>query len=243
MKANASLLSGRGTKWLCCKVYNSRMQVSWDFGYQRKDYPFLFQLALPSLFISVLAPFLFLRDKCNTSLSVLQTLVEETLLFQSSQGREAEEEEEKRNLLSIGMEHFPVFSCENRAVFSDPSVCRQVLPSLGLARELQEPALARCRSRCSSAKPSLEVGCLLLPAARNGGKPWESDLHSRKAYSPCHPKDPGSAGAASCVCGSGSFKTLHRSLLLAALHLVVLLLFLCCLWALSRQTLVWHFFS
>lgn len=46
-------------------------------------------------------------------------------------------------------------ACESRAAFSDPSVCRQALPSLGLARELQEPALARCGSRCSSAEPGL----------------------------------------------------------------------------------------
>lgn len=115
----------------------------------RNTYLFLFQRVLPSLCYFCLGPFLiswgwtqYKSPLCRPSWR--------SVLFAGISTFSGEEREkrrmEKRNLLSIGMKSFPVFptKClllEQVCISEAPSACRQVLPSLGLARELLEPAL------------------------------------------------------------------------------------------------------
>lgn len=106
----ASALGGRKTKWLCHKVHNSIMQVSWEFGCQRKNYSFLFQPALPSLFYFCLGPLLSLRDKQNTSLSALKTVVEDADVRLCFSGKRSRREGWKEKPAWHRNETFPCFS-------------------------------------------------------------------------------------------------------------------------------------
>lgn len=85
------------------------------------------------------------------------------MYFDLLRGEVRDEENGKIKFFSRRMQHFPFFpskcppSARTDISFKALSVCRQILLSLGLARELLEPALARRGNRSSSAKPRLKA--------------------------------------------------------------------------------------
>lgn len=115
-------------------------------------------------------------------------------------------------------------------MLSDPAVCLQAGPASTRARKR---AAGAASARCRSAAPLLGPALTQLPgppAARNRWKSWEGNLHSRKPHSPCHKiqRDallPKKSQALQVCLWKWILQTLRRSLLLAAVPLVVLPLF------------------
>lgn len=110
-------------------------------------------------------------------------------------------------------------ACENRAAFSEPSVCRQLLPSLGLARELQEqPGLAApllspgCdAAACACPLPVIDgnlgratctAGSLTAPATKYRGMPCYPKIPALQVLPAVSveedPSDPAQVSAACC---------------------------------------------